>query len=546
MNVVKSDPTASRSRQDSRRWACLAGLLWGLGVFLGPAFIIGKTPIGLAEGMGLFLLLGGLWAVRTPQRAEAVVARVEDFWVRSDGVAWLIGVGVMTHAITLILRHWAFETQAFDLRLHEELIRNSAVGRLLYSDLLGQTFLDHHVVPLFVLLVPFYWVWPSPYLLFVLQSIGIGGSAWMIWRLAVVRGVRPFWAGLTVFIFLTYRGVLTGFYLGFNQEVVAIFFLLGFLVAEATGAYRRAWIWALLSLTCREDIAVFLAVAGLLMLGRSGPSRRWGAVITVTALLWAVICYGVILPAHSSAGLMAEIHRWSAWGATPGAVVAGWLTHPWVVVKRMIAWPALKHFALLAFLPLIDLRTVAVIVLPWLVNTTSAFALQARMGGAYMALFVPWLMDGWIRQWGRVWVQRAVGTPRRLILVAMLLGIINLRNPPHPRFPVGWRAAHAALKTIRANGREDILLAQGCLLPHVGWPRSAALLGAPGTPTPTAGFTRVLLAPELNPWPLRREDIERIDADLARNPAWQRQVAGPLVIWQQIAYELGAADGKAL
>jgi uncharacterized membrane protein len=534
MNPVGSDPASYPYLRDSRLWLCLLGVLWGLGVLLGPAFVIGKTPVGLAEGMGLLLVLGGIWAMQTSQRAESVVERIEDFLVRSDGVAWLIGVGVMTHAITLILRHWAFETQAFDLRLHEELIRNSALGRLLYSDLLGRTFLDHHVVPLFVLLVPFYWIWPSPYLLFVLQSVLMGGSAWLIWRLAGLRGVRPFWAGLTVFIFLTYRGMLTGFYLGFNQEVVAIFFLLGFAVAEASGAYRRAWIWALLSLTCREDVAVFLMIAGVCMMGRPGPVRRWGAVITGTALLWAVICYGVILPAYSSSGVMAEMNRWSAWGATPGAVVSGWLTHPVEVLKRMTAWPALKPIALLAFLPLLEVRTVAIIFLPWLVNTTSSFALQARLGGAYMALFVPWLMDGWIRQSGRAWIHRLLGSPRRLILAAVILGVVNLRNPPHPHFFAGWRGAHAALKTIRANGRDDVLLAQGCILPHVGWPRSAALLGAPGTPVPTDGYTRVLLAPTLNPWPLRREDIERIDADLTRNPAWHREVAGPLVIWQHI------------
>ena len=498
MNVVEPVPPLRRIQDDSRLWVCVLGGLWALGLFLGPAFAIGKTPVGLAEGMGLLLLLGGLWAVRTPQRAEAVVGRIEDFWVRSDGVAWLIGVGVMTHGVTLILRHWAFETSAFDLRLHEELIRNSGFGKLLYSDLLGRPFWDHHVVPLFVLLVPFYWVWPSPYLLFVLQSVCVGGSAWMIWRLAGVRGLRPFWAGLTVFIFLTYRGVWSGFYLGFNQEVMAIFFLLGFIVAEATGAYRQAWIWALLSLMCREDISVFLAIAGVCMMGRPGPARRWGAVITGAALLWGVICYGVILPAYSSSGLMAEMNRWSAWGSTPGAVVSGWLTHPLEVLKRMMAMSALKHLALLAFLPLLEWRTVAIIVLPWLVNTTSAFTLQARLGGAYMALFVPWLMDGWIRQSGRAWVLRALGSPRRLILVAVILGVVNLRNPPHPHFPSGWRAAHAALKTIRAGGRDEFVIAQGCILPHVGWPRSSSLLGAPGAPDPTEGGIRRSCLPPLS------------------------------------------------
>lgn len=528
-------PSVSGSARTFRLWASVIGMVWGLGVLLGPAFFVGKTPIGLAEGLGLFLLLGGIWAVWTPHRADRVVAQVESFWIQSDGVAWLIGVGLMTHALTLILRHWAFETQAFDLRLHEELVRNAGLGRIFYSDLLGRPFLDHHVVPLFVLLAPFYWIWPSPYLLMILQTALLGGSAWWIWRLAGARGARPFWAGWAVFVFLTYRGVWTGYYLGFNPEVMAIFFLLGFAVSEASGSYRRAWIWALLSLTCREDIAVFLMVAGLFMMGKRGASRTWGGVIAATALGWAVICYGLILPAHSTAGLMAEANRWAEWGGTPGALLIGWLTHPLEVLRRMLAWPAFKLVALLAFLPLRDVRTVCVVFLPWLVNTTSAFVLQARLGGAYAALFVPWLMDGWLRQMGRPWFQRVAGTPRRLILIAVLVGLVNLRNPAYPVFPAGWRAAHAALQAIRRTGREERIVAQGCILPHVGWPRSAVLLGAPRTPASEAEPTMILLAPTLNPWPLRGEDLARIDADLARDPAWIRRMAGPLVIWRRTA-----------
>jgi len=112
------------------------------------------------------------------------------------------------------------------------------------------------------------------------------------------------------------------------------------------------------------------------------------------------------------------------------------------------------------------------------------------------------------------------------------LAAINLRQPPDPRFPAGWRAAHAELRSLRRTGRLERVLAQGCLLPQVGWPQSAELLGAPSSPIPGPAHTRVLLAPDLDPWPLTSEAIRKIDADLRGDPRWRRREAGPLVVWE--------------
>lgn len=54
------------------------------------------------------------------------------------------------------LRFYAFELPAYDLRIHEELVANTLRGKLLYSDLLGECFLSHHVSPVFILFAPLY------------------------------------------------------------------------------------------------------------------------------------------------------------------------------------------------------------------------------------------------------------------------------------------------------------------------------------------------------------------------------------------------------
>ena len=207
-----------------------------------------------------------------------------DRWAARRGVAAAVialGTGLLLAAG--LWRHYAFLTSAFDLRLHEEVIRNTLHGRFMFSDILGRSFLGQHASLIFALLSPVYALWQRPESLIALQALGLGAAAVALRSYALGSGLRPAIALAITAAFFVYPGVARSHFAGFHQEVLAIPFLLGFFAAERANRLALAAALAALALCCREDVAIPLLLLGAAWairrperrrLGRGSPSSR--------------------------------------------------------------------------------------------------------------------------------------------------------------------------------------------------------------------------------------------------------------------------------
>lgn len=428
-----------------------------------------------------------------------------------------------------LLRHYAFDTPAYDLRIHEELVWNSLRGRLLYSDLLGYGFLGHHASLIFVLVSPVYALWQSPVCLLVLQGVLVMLGAYFVWRFALFFHLRPVVSLALLFTFLVFRGLHSSYFRGFHQEVLAMVFLLGFLLSVYRENTPGALAWGLLSLSCREDTALFMLPVGLVLCFRRGTLLR-GVVISSLAIAWFSFAYLWLIPAHSESGPMAGFERWQPYGDSIPDVALFLIRNPGELLAHVFNRNAMKIHRGLLYLPLLDLRMVFAIAMPWIAYTTSSFPQQAGLGGAYAAMFLPFAFVGAMRTLSRRLPARLLAkAPIALVFVVLLVGI-NFRICPLPGSLKGTRSAHQALAVLRDKHRGLSVLAQGCVVPHIGWPRTYDMVGSTRA-GPASDYDIVILASAKDPWPLETRDIVRYIEAFHASTEWAHVQAGCLDVF---------------
>lgn len=490
-----------------------------------------RPPIGPMGLLGTALGILAAIAVFHPTLAGRLCERADRAAVESRVPA--LAVILSLSAILLLAqlaRHAAFGTQALDLRLHAELVRNLWLGQGFRSPLIDGSYLGYHVSPVFLLLSPLAALPALPLVLLVLQGVACTAGAWFAWRLALRLGLRPCLALAWAAMFLFYRGMRHGYFEGFHHEVLAACAIMGFLYFVECARLLPASLMALLAIACREDAAILLAGGAVAMMIRR-QHRAFAAALLVLGIAWPLVCYLGIMPAHAAGGHMAGLERWKDYGATPTEVLLGMARHPLRVAGAVCNSKVITLFGLLLFLPLASpsswLSTLPLLT----VYTTSSFSLQAGLGGAYAAMFAPWWIAGAMRTLGREAPRRWLGSGRAVALLAVALLAANLRELPLPAAPGNLRRAHALLGAVnRAARPEHRILAQGCLLPHLGWTAGHDMLDLP-LKQPITAYDAILIGPALNAWPLAPAQLDELNRQLAADPRWIRRAEPPVVAY---------------
>ena len=173
-----------------------------------------------------------------------------------------------------ILRHWAFETHAWDLGISTQALWTTAYGnRFLYftAELFinpSGSFFGVHFSPMLLAISPLYWFAPMPETLLILQAFVLSMAAFPMYKLA-----KDFAGGRTVGLvfagaYLIYPAVQ---YVNLYEFHVQAFlpFLLTFTVYYVVKEdWHRYFPFLLLSLMVEEHVAQILAFLGLYMLWR--------------------------------------------------------------------------------------------------------------------------------------------------------------------------------------------------------------------------------------------------------------------------------------
>jgi uncharacterized membrane protein len=297
---------------------------------------------------------------------------------------------IILYSITfsvLSIRHYdGLDTGGYDLGIFDQVVWNTSQGRPFQNSILfdSPNFIGQHLSLILLLLAPLYWIWPDPRFLLIVQSVFLGLGALPVFWLARERLENEFAALVFAAAYLLSPALesanLTEFHpvsLSTTFLLFALYFLHRTQVGEGKGSVRRHekqnYLWfamfAVLAMTCKEDIPLLIAMIGLYILAIQ-RNVKVGLATVVIAILWFWLALYVIIPwSHPTDQWFFRSH-FSKWGNTPLTITLSLLTHPQWALEFLLEGNKLAYLypvlAPIGFLSLLSPETL-LLALPSLV-----------------------------------------------------------------------------------------------------------------------------------------------------------------------------------
>jgi uncharacterized membrane protein len=217
-------------------------------------------------------------------------------------VGGLVALYVVVFGWLTVRQHARFATFGFDMGIHDQGIWLLSRFEEPFVTVRGLHYLGHHLNLVCLLFVPAYWLGAGPSFLYVVETVALGLGAVPVYLLArdVLAG-RSAWAAVVpAAAYLLHPTVGWVNWWHFHPEALAVTPLL---FAVWLGR-RRRWGWFAVAvgvaLTCKEDIALAVAMLGVLLaVAQRRDGWRPGALTAGIGLGWYVVATQVVMPAFN-------------------------------------------------------------------------------------------------------------------------------------------------------------------------------------------------------------------------------------------------------
>lgn len=345
-----------------------------------------------------------------------------------------------------VLQQRAFETGRFDVGNLAQVVWSTANGRFLeITDVNGDQIsrLGAHFDPIVVLLVPLWWIWPSPELLLVVQAVAVALGAVPVYLLAR-KHLGSELAGLVFgVVYLLYPPTQWLVVDDFHPVAFATPLLLAAIWFLDEDRLLPFAVCAGAACTTKEQIGLAVAMLGLWYAVAHGR-RRAGAVIFGVGTAVAVIATAVVVPLYAPGTGSPFEGRYASVGGSPAGIVRGAFEHPLRLLQELTEHRDLAYLVdLLAPLGGLSLLSplLAATALPEVaLNLLSDTPTQTSIHFHYTAGAIPGLVAAAVLGASRVqrrWPthSRALGTG--VVVVVVASGIVLGPLPIWAHVPFG-------------------------------------------------------------------------------------------------------------
>ncbi|MFH1740277.1 MAG: DUF2079 domain-containing protein [bacterium] len=400
--------------------------------------------------------------------------------------------------------HLSYQSN-LDLAIYNQMLYTTALdGTLLRNSLeahrAGQDYPTHfaiHNQAVLLLLVPLYFVFRSPLTLNLFVSISYIVSIY-IFALIVERKTKDYFVGNTLVFLYAFFPYTPQLLLDFHPIVLFPLFLLSAHLCLYREKSAFFWLFIILSLSCKENVALCVVGYGLALMWER-EFRRTGALVLIVGALWFMLNVYVIIP-HFRGGPYVFTDRYVHLDGSFGAIAVSFFRNPGKVLSTVFRAEKMNYvFNLLyatAFIFLLRPRWMIAAIPILLQNLLSSYPSDWDIPGRHSRLIVPFLflamLDStvWlVHRWRRVRPYAALG----LIGLAILPSLGNWEKQlDGHRFNSDYR------------GRMDYL--------REFVPEAASVAATNDIIVPFS-FRRTLYL-----FPGRGEDVEYIVANIVRSP----------------------------
>jgi uncharacterized membrane protein len=252
----------------------------------------------------------------------------------------LAALYVIVYSTLSVLRHESYHSFGFDLGLFDQVFWNTTQGRPFESTMsqslpVPHSLLGDHFSPVFLLLMPFYFAFPHPESLLVLQTLALGLGAWPIYLLAKLK--LP--AGYGFLWVLAYFLVVPLAYINLYDfhEVALSVAPLGFAIYFLERDRRILFLLSLfLTFLIKEEMALIgVGFGAYVLLGK----RDWrlGLAVLVGSLLTFAALIQLALPFFAGGRSYPYIaDRYAEVGGSPRGILTTLVTDPLRIARTLL------------------------------------------------------------------------------------------------------------------------------------------------------------------------------------------------------------------
>ncbi len=235
-----------------------------------------------------------------------------------------------------VQRYNAYVPAAYDLGVWTQTLWNAAHGNGFVNSI---EFLPHfglHVNLILIPFVPLYWLFGTPVFLLMLQSAMLAIGALPLYLLAVMK-LKNKIAGLVfAAVYLLYPSLHNINLFDFHAIALVIPFLLFMFYFFEKKNYRAMFMFAVLALSCKEDVALVVLFFGLYVL-LIRKLRKIGVAVACLALLWLIMSFFVIIPSYGSSFELSSDNRYSKFGNTLTEVAVNVIAKPGLTLSTLFS-----------------------------------------------------------------------------------------------------------------------------------------------------------------------------------------------------------------
>lgn len=230
-------------------------------------------------GLTLACVLAVCYLARRPFSLSAQLTFTQVRWI----LALLACYSAVFISIVTVGRYLTHVTSTYDFGIFAQMFYSMKTRLTPVTTCERDMALSHfaiHLSPAYYLLLPFYWLAPSPITLQLLQAVLLASGILPLYKLCRLKGCSP---AVTLCIGAAYclsPALMGGCFYDIHENFMLAPLLLWLL--WALSAQKRAWlvgIIALATLFVKEDAAVYVACVGLYWLLDKRQLKRGGALL---------------------------------------------------------------------------------------------------------------------------------------------------------------------------------------------------------------------------------------------------------------------------
>lgn len=347
---------------------------------------------------------------------------------------------------TAVAQHQQFQTHGHDLGIFDQAIwhlsrfetPSTTVRKIMVPNIFGD-----HFHPILLAVVPFYWLFSSPYVLLVGQALLLAAVLPLIYFLARRLDIGPWPAAALAVAGGINPGLLSAIRFDFHEVAFAPAL---FLAVALTAAMKRwRWYWPLLAafILTKESMALYATLFGLTMILRR--QYRPGLLTCGLGLTAFFLIIRLAIPAFSPGLGYAYWDQYRHLAPRVSGLPAAFITHPGQFIQAVVDDPAKRQtiglmFGSFAFLPILSWTTwpltLATLAERFWSNASGLWLFQFHYQLLMVAIFAVGTLYV-LHDAQRRWPRRRIIAP--LIGVAVLVGtLVVYRALPSTTEATAW------------------------------------------------------------------------------------------------------------